>query len=391
MFKKILILILILLISTIIFKSMGIFKEGMSHTSCTDFNKCSECITGKVDRTTSPCYWNSKHKKCGSFLGNGYSETCPINTGTINTSLINTNIPYPNNDVISEQKRILENIKKIQDLELTLYKELDAAGAGAAAVSAIIDRINQLSQVRMSLYKSLNYRFISQQYTVASKKTDLVILLTNVTIIEEELNRSKARLNQLYETKHNRMRMVEINTYYGKQYKAQTRVMKLIIFVFLLLLVLVIVQNNGLLPDSISALLLFIVFIIGGFYIIYRILDIYWRDNMNFDAYDWQFNPNTQKPTTTYDPNKYFGIIGDTHIKDNALNFVGIDCIGNDCCSSGTTYDSISRKCIKSIAPETFVSGQLTSHCFNGKLQEKSSDISPIPYGNDDSINFASV
>lgn len=259
-----------------------------------------------------------------------------------------------------------------------------------ASVESIINRINQLSQIRMSLYKSLNYTYKSLQKNVNNTRKDLVDLLTVVSLVEEDLNNAKAQLNQLYDMKNNKMRMVQINTYYGKQYKAQAGLMKLSIFVGVLLLILAILRKS-ILPEIIANVLLGIVFALGGFFIIRKWLDISRRDNMNFDAYNWQFNPDTQIPTVyDYNMDKLNGLISD--VKGVTMpGFNGLDCIGNACCTAGMMYDSAQRKCIKTAAPETFVSGQLTKHCFNGKptMQKNMMNSNPMPYGDGETINFA--
>jgi hypothetical protein len=266
-------------------------------------------------------------------------------------------------------------------LKIVESKSNNSASMSSKNVDSIVNRINQLSEVRMSLYKSLNYTYQSLQKSVNTSRTELVELLTVVSIVEDELNNAKIQLNQLYEIKHNKMRMVEINTYYGKRYKAQSSVMKLIIFVCVIILVLAILQKKSLLPESIANILLGIVIVIGGFFIIWRILDISRRDNMNFDEYNWYFNPEAQQKT----PYDYTSPQVD-------INLPKIDCIGNACCTDGMIYDAKIRKCIKSVAPETFVSGQLTKHCFNNKPDgEKQTMTNPIPYGSDETINFASV
>lgn len=258
-------------------------------------------------------------------------------------------------------------------------KSTTTASMPAKNVDSIVNRINQLSEVRMSLYKSLNYTYQSQQKMVNTSRSELVELLTVVSIVEDELNNAKIQLNQLYEIKHNKMRMVEINTYYGKRYRAQSSVMKLIIFVCVVVLVLAILRKKSLLPESLANILLGIVIAVGGFFIIWRILDISWRDNMNFDAYNWHFNPDAKDKV----PYEY---------KMPDINLPKIDCIGNACCTDGMIYDAKIRKCIKDVAPETFVSGQLTKHCFNNKPEGKKNQMSsPIPYGSDETINFASV
>jgi hypothetical protein len=339
-----------------------------------------------------------------------------------------------------QQMHILKNIEQLQQVEKELYKELQSASAAGASatgpstsasgpstsgpgvagasagpsaasetgpgvagslptqnITAIINKINQISQVRMSLYKSLNDSYKSLQTTVNTKRSELVELLTVVSVVEEELNNAKTQLNQLYEIKNNKMRMVEINTYYGKKYKAQASVMKLFILVGTILLILLLLWKKSLLPTALTNVLIGIVIAVGGFFIIRRILDIYWRDNMNFDSYSWFYNPHISVPTV-YDYNKQqlHGLI--SNMRGGLPTFNGIDCIGNACCTAGMNYDTKTRTCIKSIAPETFVSGQLTKHVFNNKVGNQKGGDSfgdsnpnyPSPYGDNESIKFAS-
>ena len=312
-----------------------------------------------------------------------------------------------------QQMQILKNIEKLQNMEKDLYKEIESTSSldstkassldstktssldstKTSSLDSTVSRINQLAQVRISLYKSLNSSYKSLQTNINAKKTELDDMVAAVAIVEEELNNAKEQLNKLYEIKNNRMRMVEINTYYGKKYRAQTSLMKLIIFVGVFLLMFVILRKKGLLPESLANLLIGLVFAVGGFFIIRRTLDLSWRDNMSFDSYTWFYNPNTQVPTVyDYNKQKLQGLM--SNFKGSNV-FNGIDCIGNACCTAGMSYDTASRKCIKSIAPETFVTGQLTKHVFNNKASSsrKGGDSNPnypAPYGDGETISFAS-
>ena len=299
----------------------------------------------------------------------------------------------PSADADANQIQILNNIARLQKMEKDLYKELEAASAAGTSAAApanttrIINSINQLSQIRISLFKSLNNSYLDLQKNLTSTRTDVTELLKVVSIAEESLNTSKENLNHLSETKNNKMRMVQINTYFGKKYKAQAGLMKLIIVVSIILLLLAFLRKNGVLPESIANILMGIVFLVGGFFILRRVLDISSRDNMNFDAYTWNFDPDDTQI------NNY------SHKKKKAKDsdrgsgwFSGMDCIGPACCTAGMKYDEASRTCIKNVAPETFVSGQLTKHCFNNKPSRNTSpDFAPVPYGSEDSVNFASV
>ena len=268
-----------------------------------------------------------------------------------------------------QQIQILKNIEQLQSMEKDLYKELEAPTPPANA-SSIINRINQLSEVRISLFKSLNETYISLQQNVNNTQTQTAELLKLVKFVEGNLNTAKSQLNQLYQVKDNKMRMVEINTYFGKQYMAQGKLLQLTVIVGGILLILAILWKKGFIPESIAKILIGVVLVVGGFLIIRRLLDITSRDNMNFDAYNWNFDPATQTPTVyEYDKAQLMGLVNEA--KNSIPSFNSLDCVGDECCTEGMKYDAKVRKCIKTVAPETFVTGQLTKHCFNGPVQKR--------------------
>ena len=83
--------------------------------------------------------------------------------------------------------------------------------------------------MRSTLFNNLTSLYSTNQYRVAETRNDLVDELTTIKVIEGELNNSKAQMNALNKQKNNKLRMVEINTYFGKRYEAQTNIIKVII------------------------------------------------------------------------------------------------------------------------------------------------------------------
>ena len=184
---------------------------------------------------------------------------------------------------------------------------------------------------------------------------------------------------------NNKQRMIQINTYYDKMYRAQTDLIKLIMYIGVVLLILVILRKNMFIPESVSNILVIFVLAIGLFKIIRQVIDIASRNNMDFDSYDRNFNPDAQK-AGNYDNN--YEKTG-TDLVPGAFN--GLDCIGAACCTEGMKYDIATRICIKKVAPETFVSGQLTQNCFKKQTTNGSKNNPIIPYGSYETINYASL
>ncbi len=81
--KRILSLFVIILLAIFLNKLNKTIKEGLVLNSCSIFNTnqliektCANCLAVKLKDTNTKCYWNETDKKCGSFLGNGYKDTC---------------------------------------------------------------------------------------------------------------------------------------------------------------------------------------------------------------------------------------------------------------------------------------------------------------------------
>ena len=111
-----------------------------------------------------------------------------------------------------------------------------------------------------------------------------------VDMAEQELNQVKKNINSYDKTFDNKMRMVEINTYYNKKYKAYANLVYLLIILTLPILVLSILRKRNLLPATIVDVLIAIIMVLGGYLVLRNIYDLMWRDNMNFDEYNWWYN-----------------------------------------------------------------------------------------------------
>jgi hypothetical protein len=144
-------------------------------------------------------------------------------------------------------------------------------------------------------------------------------------------------MNLIEDQKYNKLRLVEINTYFGKRFNAHSKIMKTIVITCIPILILAILANIGILPGNIYKLLVIIIIIIGLVIIVYQIIDISNRDDMNWDEYKWYFNKKDAPdlPTTTG---------GET--QSDPWVAPSITCIGSACCYEGSTYDSDKNICV---------------------------------------------
>jgi hypothetical protein len=234
-------------------------------------------------------------------------------------------------------EQTLNDIKSLQTTEMELYNSLEDQSISADQKQQIIDRINQISQMRINMYSNLKDSYSNYQQNVSSSRNTLNDQMVAIDVIENELNNSKRRLNLLQADKNNKIRLVTINTYYGKQYNAHKEVMKIVVFTCIPILILTILTNKGILPGQLNVLLSGIIIIIGGVIIGYKIIDLSNRDNMNYDEYNWYFNKDniTTSSTST-----------DTSSSSDPWATTTETCVGAECCNDNNTYDATQNKCI---------------------------------------------
>jgi hypothetical protein len=257
----------------------------------------------------------------------------------------------PNAQQNNEQ--ILNDIQSLQQMEQQLFNSLETnTNLSTDEQQKIVEKMNQLSNMRINLYQTLsgvnNYFENALNTSVGSLKQQLVA----IEIVENELDKAKRRLEILEEEKNNKIRLVQINTYYGDKYAEHAQLMKIIIFTLIPVIIVSFIFNAGFLPSKIYYIILIIISLIGAYFFWIRFASIIMRDNMNYQEYNWSFNPNniSTSSSTTSDP-------WQTNINLN----IGT-CVGDYCCAADTAYDSTLNQCVPSPgAPGNSFSADLKS------------------------------
>ena len=238
------------------------------------------------------------------------------------------------NNLQEKNQQVLNNISQLQQEEKKLYDSLDDVSLTSEQKQQIINKINEISQIRMNLYSGLKNMYASYQNNVSESRTTLGQSMAAVDVLENELNQSKIRLNLIEDQMSNKLRLVEINTYYSKQYNSYSKLMKTIVVICIPLIILAILANKGILPFNVYTFLSGIVIIIGVFVIGAQLIDLSNRDNMNWDEYNWYFNIASAPSDTT------------EGAPINPWKMPSVTCIGSACCYDNSTYDSEKNICI---------------------------------------------
>jgi len=243
---------------------------------------------------------------------------------------------YSFDSLQERNQQVLTFLSQLQQKEIDLYNSLDDVNLSKEQRQIIINMIKDNSQIRMNLYSTLKDLVSFHRQNVSASRTTLGQTISAIEVLENELNEAKYRMSVLDEDSQDKVRLVEINTYYGKQYNAYSKLMKTIVFICIPIILLAFLANRGVLYTNIYVLLVVIILVIGTIIIGYQIIDIFNRDDMVWDAYKWHFDKNNA-PTNK---DEY------SDIHKNPWSDFSITCIGSECCHDGSTYDSTKNICI---------------------------------------------
>lgn len=282
------------------------------------------------------------------------------------TGLEETEFSSKNFDKMNQsQAQTIKNIRELQRMEKNLYRKLDTSVAGNAVSKTearrIINRINELSTLRQNLFKNLKNMYSLLRTNVSSSRQNLVNDLTNLGIVESELNNAKKQIEVLQTEKNNKLRMVEINKYYSLNYQNHSDIMKIIIVTCIPIIIIAALGNRELLPSWLTTILISISLGIGLILMFFKVKDLSFRDNMNYEAYNWG-TPNSSSSNSNKDEDP-FGV----EIKNKSWDD-SFGCFGKDCCSEGTSWNSDTNRC--ETTNETMISGDLSKYSLNDNVHE---------------------
>lgn len=303
-------------------------------------------------------------------------------------------------DILS---KIQESQRAEQKLMTELYKLTSVNGYTIDdKIRAMTSSITSLSESRIAMFKTISDQADILQTGVSNSRTDLVSQLTLLGVVEDQLTKAKQSMSYLQNNNDTKMRLVEINTYYGKRYDAQSNLMKMIILICIPLLILFILRKKGLLPEMISKYAIGITIAVGAIFVIRAAWDIHTRSNMNFDEYEWNYEDPSSHTPTVWQYNKENLLNLDNPLK-LLLGNLGL-CVGSNCCANGMYFDKSKQQCTAqapvglgvaaavkaaSTVKENFVCGSgsntLNASAFSrfNKDEERQNGISPYSYSND--------
>jgi len=272
--------------------------------------------------------------------------------------------PNQKEQLINSNKNLWQN--EVEEcIKGTKAKATPFMKAGSGFMQGIED-------IRNSLMATQPNKFRNTYNSAILKADNLENKAITSKIMREEAKNIRNNLENIDGISINKIRMAEINTYYLQKYRLQMNIVKTCIFFGMLLIILVLLHKKLHMPGFIYNIGTLIIVTVGGYYIIPMLYDIYMRDNINFQEYDWgdtdptidDSNPNeiTHQPSLLEENSAGLNELWNSKfVKQTKDSLNPWECRGEECCGEGSTYNSASNACILNTEPVTTSATTTTS------------------------------
>jgi len=256
---------------------------------------------------------------------------------------------------IDRNNQTIANIQSLQNNEQDLFTQLEMNIANNTLTpdlqKKLTSQIGKLTEMRVNLYSFLNNNSQNTVNHLNSTNTLYGQQGQTVVIVENELNETKRRLQELNDIKSNNLRMVEINKYYGDKYQDQTYFMMTIVVICIVLIILKFLNNRNILSEGIYTVLLIITLSIAFIILFWKLVYLYAHDNFDYSKYRWSFNTSNAPTVDTTNPDGQnpwkLPEIPEPSLCTNVGNY----------CGTGTTYDSTQNMCVPLNSGSTEIPG----------------------------------
>lgn len=195
-----------------------------------------------------------------------------------------------------KHQETVNNIKELQEIEKYMFQNLQQlSGEGSNTQQEIIDKINELSNMRISLFNRLKNDYSGSQGELDSSRRQLADQVTMVGVMENELTRLKRNIKTLENEKNNKIRMVEVGNYESDRYLSHIGVMRIIAYSSIIILIASVLLQNGLISSGITTIIIIGTLVITLIMLLYKGYDMYMRNSFDYNKYDFTYDPSQDK------------------------------------------------------------------------------------------------
>lgn len=165
----------------------------------------------------------------------------------------------------------------------------------------IMDQIDQLTQMRMNMFKQIQGQFSGDKNDLTGTQKGLASQLALARVAESQLTDIKHQIRKLEEMKNDKLRMVEIGSYEAQRYDAYKKVMFYIFLTAIAMVIINKISQLGILPDFLSIGLMAVVLVVSIIAVVKNLLDIGSRSPLNFDKYNFSSEDIVQQIQPGYE------------------------------------------------------------------------------------------
>jgi hypothetical protein len=201
----------------------------------------------------------------------------------------------------------LDSINQIQNQQTELYSKLEVLGASKdisdkkvqSDISDIFKQIETLNRVKNSIFQSVLTSFELNQSQLSASRFAYADSITALQIIEENLNNKQKILNDALAIRDNSERMVGVNTYYTRRYEEYSNVLKYVVLFCGIIILAIFLMKIGIINNTISSIIIIASLAIGIIIIGGKVWDLSRRSSIDFDQYNFKFDPNQAHTNTS--------------------------------------------------------------------------------------------
>lgn len=183
----------------------------------------------------------------------------------------------------------LKNIQDLQAMEKYMFENLEKLNSGESddiqRQKEIVDKINELSNMRMSLFNELKNSYVITSKELNESKNLVSDKKVMVDMVEHELNETKRRIMDKRNIHNTQLRKIQIGSYQNDRTRAINYILQIISLTLVIVFLLTLSSSYGILPPTIYSTLVVLVVSISIIYLIYLGYDIHIRDDFNFNQY----------------------------------------------------------------------------------------------------------
>ena len=251
-------------------------------------------------------------------------------------------------DDIREIKEVQQQdpAKLNSNTKQTLEQELNNLMTLQKSIKA---QIESLGRMRVQLYKDLGEKYVDLQTVVGQSRNDLVDQKTVADMMNGQLKSLENEYDSLQQERNRKVRLTEIDTYYSKRYRSYADLMKLVAYICIPLLVIAIVYRMEFIGSGLRSTLVMIVLVVGGYLVFRKGMDIWYRDNMNWDEYKWGFDGEENGENVwEYDKKQLDKMWGESGGMMNEVSkTLGFACVNEKCCKHPKVmWDKKAKMCV---------------------------------------------